>query len=222
MPSAVGTYEFRLLVNGAKVATSPTVTVQALSPQLTVSASTVIVGQPITVTLTNGLGGNQDWLAFALTTSANSTYVQFVYVGAGVTNRTWTINAPATAGSYEFRLFQNGTFTRLATSPTVAVQAAPPPTLTVNTQTAVPGAAVTVTLTNGQGGSTDWLALAAVGAADSAYLKWTYVGSGITTRTWTVTLPTTPGSYEFRLYKQGSFVRLATSPPITSAIPFGY
>lgn len=219
MPTTVGTYEFRLLVNGAKVATSPVVTVQLLAPQLTVSASSVTAGQPVTVTLTNGLGGNQDWLAFALTTSPDNTYVQFVYVGAGVTTRTWTINTPATAGSYEFRLFQNGTFTRLATSPTVTVQAAPGPVLTVSTQTATPNASVTVTLTNGLGGSTDWLALAAVGAPDSTYLKWTYVGSGVTTRTWTVTLPATAGTYEFRLYKQGSFVRLATSPPITSSTP---
>jgi subtilisin len=220
MPAAPGGYEFRLLVNGVKAAVSPTVSVAAAAvPQLAVSATTVTVGAPITVTLTNGLGGNQDWIAFAATTAANNTYVQFVYVGAGVTTRTWTINAPATAGSYEFRLFQNGTFTRLATSATIVVQAAPPPTLTVSTTSAAHGTQVTVTLTNGLGGSTDWLAFAAVGAPDSAYLNWTYVGGNVTTRTWTVTLPATPGNYEFRLYRQGSFVRIATSLPIAGTSP---
>jgi hypothetical protein len=43
-------------------------------------------------------------------------------VATGVTSSTWTITAPATLGTYEFRLFLNGTFTRAATSPTVRVQ----------------------------------------------------------------------------------------------------
>ena len=219
MPATLGNYEFRLLVNGVKVATSPVVQVQQLVPQLTVNVTSVAAGAAVTVTLTNGLGGNQDWLAFAPTGAPNNSYLQFVYVGAGVTTRTWTVNAPATAGTYEFRLFQNGTFARIATSPAVTVQAAPPPTLTVNTTTAVPGQSVTVTLTNGLGGATDWLALAPVGSSDPAYIRWTYVGNGVTNRTWTVPLPATPGAFEFRLYRLGSFVRLATSPAITSQSP---
>src|SRR5262249_13816042 len=35
-------------------------------PVLTVSASTVPAGSPVTVTLTNGLGGASDWISFAL------------------------------------------------------------------------------------------------------------------------------------------------------------
>jgi len=114
-------------------------------------------------------------------------------------------------------LFSNGGFTRLATSPAVTVQAAPGPVLTVSTTSAAPGQTVTVTLTNGLGGSSDWFAFAAAGASDGAYLNWTYVGAGVTTRTWSVTLPSTPGTYEFRLFRQASFVRIATSPTITSA-----
>jgi subtilisin family serine protease len=220
MPSSAGTYEFRLFVNGARAATSPTVTVQPpppIVPQLTVSASTVAAGAPVTVTLTGGPGASLDWIAFAPVGAANNSYQQFVYVGAGVTTRTWTITAPTTVGSYEFRLFSNGGFTRLATSPAVTVQAAPGPVLTVSTTSAAPGQTVTVTLTNGLGGSSDWFAFAAAGASDGAYLNWTYVGAGVTTRTWSVTLPSTPGTYEFRLFRQASFVRIATSPTITSA-----
>jgi hypothetical protein len=76
----------------------------------------------VTVTLTAGFGGGSDWLAFAATSAANSSYLQWTYVGGGVTTRTWTITAPATAGTYEFRLFLNDGFTRAATSPTVTVQ----------------------------------------------------------------------------------------------------
>jgi hypothetical protein len=216
-PATPGVYEFRLFQQGTftRLATSPPVTVQAPPPPvLTVSATSVTAGQPITVTLTNGLGGSQDWFALAATGSANNVYVQFTYVGAGVTTRTWTVTAPSTPGTYEFRLFKQGTFTRLATSDPVTVQAPPPPVLTVSTTSAAPGQTVTVTLTNGLGGSADWFAFAAVGAPDSTYLAWTYVGAGVTTRTWTVTMPSTPGNYEFRLYKQASFARAATSPPV--------
>jgi subtilisin family serine protease len=220
MPTTAGTYEFRLYVNGARAATSPTVTVVPATsqPTITVSATTVTAGTPVTMTLTGGLGGTTDWLAFAPTGAANNSYVQFTYVGAGVFTRTWTVT-PASAGTFEFRLFRQGTFTRIATSPTITVQAAPPPTLTVSTTSAAPGQQVTVTLTNGLGGTTDWLAFAPVGAANNSYVQWTYVGAGVTTRTWTVTMPSAPGTYEFRLFRLASFVRIATSPPVVSAAP---
>jgi hypothetical protein len=74
---------------------------------------------------------------------------------------------------------------------------------------------VTVTLTNGPGGAQDWLALAAVGAPDMNYVQYTYVGTGVTTRTWTVTL-SNAGSYEFRLFLNNGYTRGATSPPVTA------
>jgi subtilisin len=222
MPATAGTYEFRLFLNNGytRAATSPTITVQsatAPSPTLTVSTTTAAPGAAVTVTLTDGAGGSTDWLALAATTAANTSYIQFTYVGAGVTTRTWTVNMPATAGTYEFRLFLNNGYTRAATSPTITVQSttAPSPTLTVNTTTAAPGAPVTVTLKDGAGGSTDWLALAATTAANTSYIQYTYVGAGVTTRTWTVNMPATAGTYEFRLFLNNGYTRAATSPPVT-------
>ena len=119
---------------------------------------------------------------------------------------------PNHGGDYEFRLFLNDGFTRAATSPTVTVRS---PALTVSATTAPPGGAVTVTLTDGRGGAQDWLTLAAVGAPDTSYLQWIYVGTGVTTRNWTVALPTTGGPYEFRLFLNNGFTRAATSPAVT-------
>jgi subtilisin len=275
-------------------------------PTIAISAATVGVGGSETMTLTNGFGGSTDWLALAATGAADTSYLQWIYVGANVTTRTWTVNMPTTPGTYEFRLYLNGVYTRAATSPTVTVSGslnpAPAitslsptqatagsgaftltvngtgfisssvvrwnggnrpttyvnattlqaaiaasdiatigtaavtvqnptpgggtsgtvsfpigtgPTLTVNATSVAGGSAVTVTLTNGLGGASDWLALAATGAADTSYLQWTYVGAGVTTRTWTVTMPTTGGTYEFRLYLNGIYTRAATSPTVT-------
>ena len=116
----------------------------------------------------------------------------------------------------EFRLYLNG-YARAATSAPITVTTAVPAALTVNTASASGGSPVTVTLANGRGGATDWLALAAVGAPNGTYLKWIYVGAGVTTRTWTVTMPSAGGVYEFRLFLNGGYVRAATSPPVTVA-----
>ena len=90
-------------------------------PALTVSATTAAPGTTVTVTLTNGLGGLYDWLAFAATTAPNTSYLTFVYIGGSTTTRTWTVTMPATPGPYKFRLLLNNGYTRAATSPTVTV-----------------------------------------------------------------------------------------------------
>jgi hypothetical protein len=188
-------------------------------PSLTPNALTAPPGSRVTVTLANGFGGAGDWLAFAATGSANSSYLTFTYVGAAVTNRTWAVTMPSTPGTYEFRLFLNHGTTRAATSAAVTVDGtAPPPAppvLAVSASTVAPGASVTVTLTDGLGGGLDWLALASTAAPNMSYLTFTYVGSGVSTRTWTVTMPSTPGTYEFRLFPNNGYTRAATSPPVT-------
>jgi hypothetical protein len=305
--ASVGTAEvtvFSPAPGGGVSAPKPFVIGQA--PTISVSATSTTTGGSITATLTNGFGGAGDWLALAATTAANTSYLQYIYVGAGVTTRTWIVTMPSTPGTYEFRLFPNNGFTRAATSPTVTVtQGANPvpvltslapakgfvgsssftlttngtgfaaasvirwngadrpttfvsstqlratipssdmmavgtaqvsvfspapggglsaalpftiglaPTLTVSATNVAPGASVTVTLTNGLGGGADWLALAATSAPNTSYLKYIYLGVGTTTRAWTVTMPTTPGTYEFRLFLNNGYTRAATSPTVT-------
>src|SRR5262245_15686589 len=284
--------------------------VVALPPALAVSATTVAPGGSVTATLTNGIGGAGDWLALAAVGAPNNSYLQWTYVGTGVTTRTWAVTMPTTPGTYEFRLFPNNGFTRVATSPTVTVDSnlnpapgisaltpnrapagmaaftlsvdgsnfisasivrwngsdrpttfatatrltaaisaadvanvgtaqvtvftpapgggtstalpftiVPAPALSASPASVAGGGSVTATLTNGTGGANDWLALAAVGAPNNTYEQWTYVGAGATTRTWQVTMPTTAGSYEFRLFLNNGFVRAATSPPVTVTPP---
>jgi hypothetical protein len=76
----------------------------------------------VTVTLTGGLGGGSDWIGLAATSAPNTSYIAYTYVGGGVKTRTWTVAMPQQPGTYEFRLFLNNGFTRVATSPTVTVQ----------------------------------------------------------------------------------------------------
>lgn len=196
---------------GGGVSNARTFTI-GTGPTLTVNAATVTIGTPVTVTLINGPGGSTDWLALAASGAPDTSFLQWVYVGTGVTTRTWTVT-PAAAGTCEFRLFLNGGYSRAGTSPIVTVTVSNP-VLTVSATTVTAGTPVTVTLNNGHGGSTDWLALAAVGAPDTSYLQWTYVGAGVRTRTWIVT-PPGAGTYQFRLFLNNGYTRAATSPTIT-------
>jgi subtilisin len=220
-PSAAGTYEFRLYLNNGytRAATSPPITVTTgMAPTLAVSATTAAGGSPVTVTLSNGPGGGQDWIALAPVGAPETSYLQWTYVGAGIVTRTWTTPLPATSGSYEFRLYLNGSHVRAATSHPITVSA-DASVLTVNTTTAVVGGAVTVTLTGGGGGVFDWLALAAAGTPNISYLQFIYVGGGVTTKTWTATMPATPGAYEFRLFLNNGYTRAATSAIVTTVAP---
>jgi hypothetical protein len=210
---AVGTRQVTVFDPVGANTSSPSPFSILAAPVLSLNATTVTTGTAVTVTLTGGFGGAADWLSFAAAGSADSSYVQYTYVGAGVTTRTWTVTVTG-PGTYEFRLFTGG-YNRLATSAPITATIGTPPSLTVSTTTAAPGAPVSVTLTNGYGGPTDWLALAQVGAPPTSYIQYSYVGGTVTTRTWTFTMPSTPGTYEFRLFLNNGYTIAATSPPIT-------
>ena len=167
----------------------------------------VRAGAPATLTVTgsgfNGLSAMQ-WNGIAKpTTVLSNTQLQATVPAADlVVGNTATVSVvnPAPGGG---------------TSGGLPVAVDPAATLTVNATTVGPGSAVTVTLANGYAGAKDWIAVAATGAADQTYMQWTYVGTGVTTRTWTTTMPTTAGTYEFRLFLNDGFTRAATSPTIT-------
>ena len=133
MPTQAGDYEFRLYRDGGytREATSPVVHVAeaapAPGPTLTVDTEIVEAGNAITMTIEGAPGGATDWLAFARVGASSSSYVSYVFVGAGVTTRTWTVTAPATAGDYEFRFLPNSGYVVTATSPPVTVHVTPPP-----------------------------------------------------------------------------------------------
>jgi hypothetical protein len=303
--AAAGTAQVSVLTPAPGGGTSGnlTFTIVNPAPTLTVNATTVVGGTAVTVTLTNGLGGAQDWLAFADASAPATSYIDWTYVGTGVTTRAWTATMPMGGGPYEFRLFLNNVFTIAATSPRITFTApvpvvtsldpsgalagtsslslnvygsnftpasvvrwngsprtttysgptqlsatissadlasvgspqvtvftpAPgggtsnavtfnvtgPPTLTVSATSVAPGGLVTVTLTGGLGGSTDWLAIAETSAPNTSYVQYIYVGSGVTTQTWTISAPTTAGTYEFRLFLNNGYTRVATSPTVT-------
>ena len=214
LPAAPGTYEFRLFLNNGytRAATSPAITVSAginavptlgsLSP---VRASAGSAPFTLTVSGTGFVAGSEvRWNGSTRpTTFVSATQLRATIAAADVT-------VPSTALVTVFTPAPGG-----GTSAALPFTVAPPPSLTVSATTVARGATVTVTLTNGAGGLYDWLSFAPVTAANSSFVTFVYVGGGTTTRTWTVTAPSTPGTYEFRLFLNNSYARTATSPPVT-------
>ena len=127
------------------------------------------------------------------------------------------------AGSYEFRLFSNNTYTRVTTSATVVIapldaQVVVNGAVSPDVVTVPAGSLVTVTIANGPGNPTDWVALAAVGSADATNVDWRYLNgttvppsSGLSVATVTFAVPVTPGTYEVRFFANNTYARIATS-----------
>ncbi len=117
-------------------------------------------------------------------------------------------------------------FVSLSTAISAAAQ-----TIAVNGQLPPAGVAagaatnVEIAIANGPGNATDWVALYPVGAADNAYLSWSYLSgtatppsSGLTSATLQSYVPATPGDYEWRLFANDTFTRLTTSSVVTVAV----
>jgi hypothetical protein len=138
------------------------------------------------------------------------------YVGATQLLAAIPASDVAAAGAAQVTVFTPAPGGGLSTAQTFTIGTAP--VLTVSATSVSPGANVTVTLTNGTGGAGDWIALAGTGAGNTSYLRYTYVGQGNTTKTWTVAMPTTPGTYEFRLFLANGYTRAATSPTVTVTV----
>ena len=100
------------------------------------------------------------------------------------------------------RFFLSDSWTKLATSATITVTAAAPPSIALSSTTVVAGGTVTATIANGPGNAGDWVALHGASAADGTYLDWKYLngtqtrpGTGMTGAAVTFTMPATPGTY---------------------------
>jgi len=104
-------------------------------------------------------------------------------------------------------------------------------TLTVSAVSVAPGETLTATWSGVSSPTvTDWLGVYSRGATDQTFTAWVYTSSCSTTAGTTakangscpLTVPTTTGTYELRLFATDGYARLATSPPInvtTAALP---
>ena len=184
----------------------------------TVSATTAAPGNIVTATVANGPGNATDWVA--LFPANGSTWLDWKFLNgaraapaAGLSDATVAFTMPTVPGTYTLRMYANDTWTVLATSPTITVAGV---TFSVSATTVAPGGTVTATIGNGPANAKDWVGLYAVGSA--AEVDWKFLNgsrtapaAGVADATLSFTLPTTPGTYVLRLYRDDTYTLLATS-----------
>ncbi len=133
------------------------------------------------------------------------------------------VTLPATE-TYHVRVDPNtnltGQFVVTFLAPLVLVNGVAAPTgVTVS-----PGASVTVSVSGGPAFRRDWVTLAVTGSGYGSYTTFQYLNGTQTppasspsqsSATLTFTMPTTPGTYVFRLFQDGGFTLLAASTTVT-------
>lgn len=237
-----GDYEFRLFAkNGfGRLGTSARVTVVASPAHVTVNGTSpptavaVGVGSHVTVSVNSGPANASDWVGLYAANSPDSRYLTWRYLNgtttvpaAGLSTANLDFAVPASAGSYEFRLFAANGFVRLATS-TAIVVASSPAALAVNGVSAPGAVSVTagsdavVSVSAGPANATDWVGLYVQGSGDGAYVDWRYLSgttlapaTGVVAATLHFAMPTMVGTYEFRFFADNAFGRLTTSGAVT-------
>jgi hypothetical protein len=192
-------------------------------PSITLGATAVGLGATVTATMIDGPGSQYDWMVLVPVGAPSSSWSKMVFVPPYQTSMEWNVEMPTTAGDYEIRLLEDGTYNVLATSETITVGdvTEPPPGtggdpgISISATTVGLGATVTAMMTDSPGNQFDWMVLVPAGASSRKWLKMTFVPQYQTWMNWNVSMPATPGDYEIRLLKDGSYKVLATSPTIT-------
>src|SRR5262249_51164550 len=148
LPPTAGTYQARFFGAGyTLLATSASIT--TTMPTLTLSTASGRAGGTVTATVANGPGTPGDFVGIY---DAGGAAVSWLYLNgtqvkpaAGLPSATVTLTLPATAGTFEVRLY-NSTYIRMAGASIVVTI---PPTVTLNKTTANAGGTVAATVANG-------------------------------------------------------------------------
>jgi Calx-beta domain len=231
MPTTPGRYNFRLFANGGytpKLGTSQIVTVApAPSPGFWIDNATVIRGSgQVTARFTATLSpARAEATTVNFATSNGSALAGTDYTAASGTltfapgTRTQTMSvvvaddddaiAPET---FSVALSSASAGTTIQRSEGLGTIKQPP--VTANSTTVTAGSTINVTISGGAA-SNDWVSVSPVTAYDSQMTSWQFMGSSARPSTLTFTMPTTSGTYNFRLFANGSYTKLGTSQTVT-------
>ena len=190
------------------------------SVALTLSPQSASPGQNVSITVSNVPADPKAWVAVAPSGSGDGSWLDWRYLNgqqyepsAGISAATVTLTLPSSPGNYEVRLYDRHLSAggQLLISKSIAVGATPPPpasvALTVSPQSASPGQNVSISVSNVPADPKAWVTVAPSGSGDWSWLDWRYLNGqqyapsfGISAATVTLTLPSSPGNYEVRLY----------------------
>lgn len=94
------------------------------------------------------------------------------------------------------------------------------PTLSTLYAKVGPSGTVTVTFSGGPSNPQAWISVYAAGAPDGAYLGGYQYTAGAASGSFTFPTPDALGTYEFRLFADNGYTKIATSPAFTVTMPY--
>lgn len=188
-------------------------------PTVAASPDLVYNCEGITVSYSGAPGFENDWIGIYRSGSSDSAYVTRQYLD-GKESGTAIFDAPD-PGSYEFRMFENNTFTRLATSNKVTVKTYNGTKVVASPTHVAPGGTVTVTYWGAPASGTGVIGMYGMTRPDKFPIETRSLGTKSCGRmTWR--LPSSPGQYDFRMFysaitdiNQGAYQILGQSDVVT-------
>ncbi|MFZ2471581.1 MAG: NosD domain-containing protein [Methanothrix sp.] len=188
-------------------------------PTVTATPASVNTCEQITINYTGAPGYENDWIAMYESGSSDTSYITRQYLD-GKENGTVILEAPDT-GSYNFRIFENDSRTRLATSNNVVAKTRNGTKVLVSSYHVAPGGTVTVTYWGAPAEGTGIIGMYGMNRPDKFPLGKRSIGSKNCGRmTWQ--LPSNPGQYDFRMFRsditdinQGAYQLLGQSDAVT-------
>ena len=133
------------------------------------------------------------------------------------------ILATLAPGTYQLRLLRDDGYEKLATSNNFTVTGQSTPTVAASPSTLTTGSPVTATWSGiASPAARDWIGIYTTAAGDQSFIDWRYVSClqtpGSAAAAGACAFPTTglgTGNYQFRLFRDDGFTKLATSNTFT-------
>jgi nitrous oxidase accessory protein len=216
-PAENGSYNLRMYNASGEDLASLNFSVNV--PIITAAPVSVNACEMVTVKYSGAPGYENDWIAMYKSGSPDGSYVTRQYLN-GNENGTVTLEAPD-PGSYDFRIFENDSFTKLATSNNIEAKAMAGNKVIASPSHVGPGGTVTVTYWGAPPEGTGVIGMYGMNRPDKFYLGMRPIGSkSCGSITWR--LPSDPGQYDFRMFRseitdvgQGAYQILGQSNAVT-------
>lgn len=217
-PEDSGSYYLRLYNSSSgKEMASLNFTVKV--PTVAASPDLVYNCEGITVSYSGAPGFENDWIGIYRSGSPDASYVTRQYLD-GKESGTAIFDAPD-PGSYEFRMFENNTFTTLATSNKVTVKTYNGTRVVASPTHVSPGGTVTVTYWGAPASGSGVIGMYGMTRPDKFPIETRSLGTRSCGRL-TFRLPASPGQYDFRMFysaitdiNQGAYQILGQSDAVT-------
>lgn len=216
-PEQEGAYEIRMYNMADDLVASLPFSVSI--PTITATPASLSTCEQITINYTGAPGFENDWIAMYESNSTDGSFITHQYLD-GNENGTVLLYLPD-PGSYMLRMFQNDSYTEVATSSSIEVKEYSGRKVIASPSHVAPGGTVTVTYWGAPASGTGIIGMYGVSRPDKFALEKRALGSKNCGRmTWQ--LPYEPGNYDFRMFYsditsegQGAYQLLGQSNGVT-------